>query len=180
MVWWPRRFGPRHNRDMSVLIRRAVAEDVDAIVAFGAAVVPAHYAPLLGAAAAQDQLSWWRRELTSSAVTAGRVHLAVVGEATVGVCETGELDGEQVIWKLYLAPESRGRSLGVELLRHAVAALPDEPGHVLVEHFAGNIRAGRFYEREGFAVVGTQPAGSGDPKAAVVWRRAELPLRAQA
>lgn len=92
----------------------------------------------------------------SSALTAGRVHLAVADDAIVGVSETGEMDGEQVIWKLYLAPASRGRSLGVELLRQAIAALPGEPSHVLVEHVAGNTRAGAFYEREGFAVVHTR------------------------
>ncbi len=89
------------------------------------------------------------------------------------------MDGEQVIWKLYLAPDSRGRSLGVGLLHQAMAALPDGSGHVLVEHCAGNTRAGNFYEREGFAVIDTKPASSGDPKAAIVWRRAQLPLRAR-
>lgn len=163
---------------MRVRVRKAEARDVEAIVAFGAAVVPAHYTPILGASAAQAQLSWWQPERISSAVTADRVHLAVVGDEVVGVCETGEMDGEPVIWKLYLAPEFRGRSLGVELLHQAIAALPDGPGHVLVEHVAGNIRAGSFYEREGFAIVDTEPASSGDPKAAIVWRRAELPLRA--
>ncbi len=79
-----------------------------------------------------------------------------------------------MIWKLYLAPQARGRGLGVELLDRAVAALPTGTGHVLVEHVAGNRRAGAFYEREGFAVVGTEPAGSGDPNAAVVWRRRNL------
>lgn len=164
---------------MSVQVRRAEAGEVDAIVAFGATVVPPHYTPILGARAAQAQLSWWQQGRISTAVAAGRVHLAVADDAIVGMCETGEMDGEQVIWKLYLAPESRGRSLGVELLRQAVAALPGEPGHVLVEHVAGNTRAGAFYEREGFAVVDTEPASSGDPNAAIVWRRAELPLRAR-
>ncbi len=31
-----------------------------------------------------------------------------------------------------------------------------------------------FYEREGFMVVNTEPASSGDPNAAIVWRRLEL------
>jgi ribosomal protein S18 acetylase RimI-like enzyme len=161
---------------MGVRIRRAEAGDVESIVAFGARVVPPHYSPILGATAAEAQLSWWQRERISWAVTAGRVHLAVAGDAILGVCETGEMDGEQVIWKLYLAPDSRGRSIGVELLHQAIAALPGEPDHVLVEHVAGNTRAGSFYEREGFAVVHTEPASSGDPKAAIVWRKAELPL----
>jgi hypothetical protein len=100
-------------------VRRAEAGDVDAIVAFGATVFPSHYPPILGARAAQAQLSWWKPERISSAVTAGRVHLAVAADAIVGVSETGEMDGEQVIWKLYLAPVSRS------FARRGVAS----PGH---------------------------------------------------
>lgn len=161
-------------RTMDVRIRRAEAADVDAIVAFGAAVIPPHYTPILGADGAQGQLSWWTPERIAPAVAAGRCHVAVADDTVVGVCQTGEMDGERVIWKLYLAPEYRGRSLGVELLRHAIAALPPETDHILVEHFAGNTRAGAFYEREGFREVRTEPASTGDPNAAVVWRRLDL------
>ncbi|MGB3687316.1 MAG: GNAT family N-acetyltransferase [Ornithinimicrobium sp.] len=135
---------------MSESVRMAETSDVGAIVAFGAGVVPQHYAAILGADAAQAQLAWWTSDRMQSAVTAGRVHLAVTDDAVVGVVETGEFAGEQVIWKLYLAPDRRGRSLGAELLRRAVESLPDGAGHVLVEHFAGNGGAGNFYEREGF------------------------------
>lgn len=158
---------------MSVRVRRAEASDVETIADFGSAVVPPHYTPILGVAAAQAQLAWWAPERMAFAVRAGRVHVAVDGDI-VGVAETGELAGEQVLWKLYLAPELRGRSVGVELLRHAIAALPAGTDHVLVEHFAGNARAGSFYEREGFRVVKTDSAGSGDPAAVVVWRRLDL------
>lgn len=159
---------------MNTSIRPAVADDVDAVVAFGAFVVPPHYAPMLGTEAARSQLRWWSRERMEPAVLARRVHLAVDDDTVVGVCETGELAGEQVVWKLYLAPDVRGRSLGAALLRDAVDALPADAGHVLVEHFAGNTRAGRFYQREGFDVVRTEDASSGDPNAAVVWRRRDL------
>ncbi len=160
---------------MTVQVRQAEAGDVDAIVAFGSAVVVAHYTPILGAVAAQAQLTWWAPQRMSSAVKAGRVHVAVATRNTiVGVSETGELAGEQVIWKLYLASDFRGRSLGVELLRRAVAALPSETDHVLVEHFAGNERAGAFYDRERFTVVNTDPTSGGDPNAAVIWRRLDL------
>lgn len=159
---------------MSVSLRMAEPNDVDAIVAFGARVVPPHYTPILGADAAQAQLAWWTRDRIEPAVMAGRVHVAVVGHAVVGVSETGEFNGEQVIWKLYLAPDFRGRSLGIELLRHCVDALPAGFGHVLVEHVAGNARAGSFYQREGFKVIHTEAARSDDQNAAVVWRRLEL------
>lgn len=156
---------------MNTSIRPATPEDVGAILAFAADVVPPHYASILGVEAAQAQLRWWTRDRMVPAILARRVHLAVDGDTLVGVCETGEFAGEPVIWKLYLAPGVRGRSLGADLLRHAIDALPDGTGAVLVEHFAGNTRAGAFYQREGFEVVRTEGAGSGDPNAAVVWRK---------
>jgi len=104
------------------------------------------------------------------------MHLAIAEERdVVGVCQTGEADGKQVIWKLYLAPEYRGRSLGVELLSQAISSLPENADHVEVEHFAGNTSAARFYEREGFEVVRTDPAASDhSPGSAIVWRRLQL------
>ncbi|WP_030485529.1 GNAT family N-acetyltransferase [Nocardioides aequoreus] len=164
---------------MRVRVRRAEPDDLGAVVAFGSAVVPPHYAPILGHRGAQAQLGWWTAEQLAPALAAGRVHLAETetgtGTELVGVCQTGELDGQQVIWKLYVAPDHRGRSLGVELLQQAVAALPQGAESVHVEHFAGNAGAARFYEREGFEVVRTDPPSpGGSPGSAVVWRRRRL------
>lgn len=159
---------------MTVDVRPAVPADVSALVSFGSAVVPAHYAPILGPEAAQDQLAWWTPARFEPAIEAGRVLVAEVDGAIVGMIETGELAGEQVVWKLYVDAQLRGRSMGSDLLRRAVADLPPGTDHVLVEHFAGNARAGAFYEREGFAEVRTEPARSGDQNAAVVWRRLDL------
>ncbi len=159
---------------MSVRVKPAEASDVDAIVAFGSAVIPAHYTPILGADPAQAQLAWWNVDRIESAVSAGRMVVAVDRGRVVGVAETGESAGKQVIWKLYLSPGYRGRSLGVALLRHAIGTLPAGISDVLVEHVAGNTRAAAFYDREGFQVVRVDPARSGDPSAAVVWRRREL------
>ena len=161
---------------MGVTIRMAELGDVDAIVAFGAAVVPEHYASILGQRAARAQLAWWTPERIAPAVEAGRIHLAITdGRDVVGVCQTGEMDGEQVIWKLYITPEHRGRSLGVALLRQAISLLPGHAEAVDVEHFAGNTSAARFYEREGFEVIRTDPAPSDQsPDAAIVWRRLQL------
>jgi hypothetical protein len=71
-----------------------------------------------------------------------------------------------------LAETPKGLAAGK--LRHALKTVPEGTGQVLVEHVAGNTRATRFYEREGFVVVGKEAARSGDPNAAVVWRRLEL------
>ncbi len=155
-------------------MRPACVSDVPAIVSFGAVVVPPHYAPILGESAAQAQLAWWTADRIRSAVGARRVHVALAGDSIVGVAETGELAGEQVVWKLYLDPDFRGRSLGQQLLHHVIALLPEGTDQVFVEHFAGNARAGAFYEREGFTVVKKEPAGSDDPDSVVVWRRLGL------
>lgn len=160
---------------MEVDIRKAELDDLDAIVAFGSAVIPPYYAPILGEHAAQAQLAWWTLDRMARAVEANRVHVAATDRDVVGVCQTGELAGEQVIWKMYLAPEYRGRSLGVELLRQAITSLPRGVGRIDVEHFAGNTRAAKFYEREGFKVIRTEPAPTGEsPNGAIVWRRRQL------
>lgn len=160
---------------MGVRVRKASPDDLDAIVAFGSDVIPAYYAPILGQHAAQAQLAWWTRDRMAPAVEAHRVHVAATDRDVVGVCQTGELAGEQVIWKLYLAPAYRGRSLGVELLGHAITSLPPVVRRVDVEHFAGNARAARFYERQGFEVVRADPAPTGEsPSSAIVWRRRQL------
>lgn len=160
---------------MGVNVRQAELDDLDAIVAFGSAVIPPYYTPILGKHAAQAQLAWWSLDRMAPAVAANRVHVVATDRDVVGVCQTGELAGEQVIWKMYLAAEYRGRSLGVKLLRQAIASLPQGVRRVDVEHLAGNTRAAKFYEREGFKVIRTDPAPTGEsPNSAIVWRRRQL------
>lgn len=157
---------------MGLNVRHADLDDLEAIVAFGAAVIPPYYTPILGERAAQAQLAWWSVDRMAPALEANRVHVAAMDRDVVGVCETGELAGEQVIWKMYLAPEYRCRSLGVEMLRQAVASLPPGTDRVDVEHFAGNTGAAKFYEREGFKIIRTDPVpAGGSPNSAIVWRR---------
>lgn len=161
---------------MGVHVRTAEIGDLDAIVAFGSAVIPPYYTPMLGERAAHAQLAWWTADRMAPAVVADRVHLAATDHDVVGVCQTGELGDVQVIWKMYLAPEFRGRSLGVELLRRSIASLPQGVSSVDVEHFAGNSRAAKFYEREGFEVIRAEPPPTGEsPSCAIVWRRRQLP-----
>jgi hypothetical protein len=55
-----------------VVIRLADEQDLDTIRAFGAVVVPAHYDPIIGPAAAQEQVDlWWPRERLLAALSDG-------------------------------------------------------------------------------------------------------------
>lgn len=156
-------------------IRLASEHDLDAIAAFGAAVVPAHYEPIIGRAAAEEQVDlWWSRERLEAALSNGALLVAEQDNQLVGVAEVGTWEADPVVWKLYVHPDRRGRGIGRALLRAAIAQLPDPASRVLLEHFAGNERAAAFYEREGFVHLRTDPSASGEPAAATVWRVLEL------
>lgn len=101
--------------------------------------------------------------------------LAVDDDGTIrGLCETGTFEGDYVVWKLYVHHDVRGRRVGKRLLDTAVSRRPAGVQSVVLEHFAGNQSAARFYEREGFQVIRVDAATSGDPNAATVWRRLDL------
>lgn len=157
------------------VVRPATHDDLDAIVAFGAAHVPTHYAPIIGADAAHQQVElWWTHDRLGPAVATGGRIVAEAGGQIVGVAERGEWQGEPVIWKLYVHPEHRGRGIGRTLLHAVIDGLPGSPRRIVLEHFAGNRRAAAFYEREGFVHLRTDPAANGDPAAATVWRARDL------
>jgi ribosomal protein S18 acetylase RimI-like enzyme len=154
-----------------VVVRDAVPDDVPAVRAFGEAHVPPHYAPLIGVAAAQEQVRrWWAPDYLASVVGAGEVVVASSGGTLVGVGQRGRWDGEDVIYKLYVDPAHRGRGLGPRLVDALVRQLPADAERLWVEHLAGNERAAAFYEREGFVVDRVEPSPAGDPARAQVWR----------
>lgn len=157
-------------------IRRARAEDVAAICAFGAAELPPHYGPLIGAAAAAALVDeWWNPRITADAVEAGL--LWIVRDPTgdvVGVGEVGSLDGEPVVYKLYVAASRRGEGIGARLLEAMIATLPDGVARVLLEHVAANHRAAAFYERQGFVLDRIEVVDPAAPERDVVWRSRPL------
>ncbi len=116
-----------------VEVRDAEPGDVDAICAFGARVVPDHYRPLLGDEPAEQQVVlWWTPERIGESVSAGEAVVAVKDGGVVGVGERGTWEGDHVIWKLYVAPELRGRGIGRELIAGLVAQLPDDATRICV------------------------------------------------
>ena len=155
----------------SVVVRDAGTDDVPAICAFGATHVPPHYAPLIGVQAAHAQVSrWWTEEQIRPAVSAGLVVVAEAGSGIVGVGQRGWDGADHVIYKLYVDPRHRGGGLGPRLIEALEHRLPPDAVRLCVEHFAGNARAGAFYEREGFTVERTVPSADGNDALDVVWR----------
>ena len=145
--------------------------DVTGIVAFGQAVIPEHYAPLIGADAARAQVEqWWDERSIGEAVDVGLVVIAEEAGQVVGIGQRGPMGAEHVIWKLYLHPAHRGRGLGRELLQALVDQLPAGVGRVWIEHVAANERAGAFYEREGFTVERVEASGAEAAGTDQVWR----------
>lgn len=145
-------------------IRDATPDDIAAICRFGEEHIPPLYTPLIGAAAAAEQLRFWTETQISRAVTRGLVVVAEQDNRIVGVGQRGRrdpaTDSDHVIYKLYVHPGLRGHGIGPRLIDALIAHM--DTNTVYIEHFAANERAARFYEREGFTTEHTDQG--------IVWR----------
>jgi hypothetical protein len=82
------------------VLRVAEQDDVGAICRFGVAYVHPHYAPLIGAAAADGEVrSWWNEPDVQAAVARGLVVVAEADGDLVGVGQRGRRDSDHVLRK---------------------------------------------------------------------------------
>jgi len=157
------------------VVRDAQHGDVAPICRFGEAHVRPHYAPLIGAEAADEQVRrWWNEAHVGAAVAEGLVVVAEADGRLVGVGQRGRSGAHHVVYKLYVHPKYRGRGLGPQLLDALTRQLPAHVDRLYIEHFVANERAGSFYEREGFTVEWMEPSPTEDPALRVVWRARSL------
>jgi hypothetical protein len=92
-----------------LIVRVGAHGDVASICAFGEAHIRAHYAPLIGADAADAQVrDWWNSTHLNVAVDAGMVVVADADGQLVGVSQRGRNGAEHVVYKLYVHPRYRG------------------------------------------------------------------------
>jgi ribosomal protein S18 acetylase RimI-like enzyme len=162
------------------VVRDAGHDDVIAVCRFGEAHVRPHYAPLIGAAAADEQVRrWWNETQIGAAVAEGLVVVAEEDGQVVGVGQRGRRGVDHVVYKLYVHPRYRGRGLGPRLIDALTRQLPADADRLYIEHFVANERAGAFYEREGFTVQRIEPSPTGSPALGVVWRARQLAPNAQ-
>lgn len=160
--------------DSGWTIRDAIEADVHRICSFGETYIRPHYAPLIGASEADRQVTaWWNDTQIRSAVARGLIVIAETSGVLVGVAQRGWNGADHVIYKLYLDPAYRGQGIGPDLVEAVIRRLPAGAGRLCVEHFAGNERAGAFYERERFTVERIEPSDAG-PALDVVWRARQL------
>lgn len=162
------------------MIHPAGPADATRVEAFGHAHVPPHYEPVIGAEDCAEVLRlWWAAEVLAAVAETGDLLLAEDSSgALLGVAEHGLAGEDHVMYKLYLAPEVRGRGLGPRLISALEDRLPVGTERLVTEHYAGNTRAAAFYAREGFEEIRTDPDPSGLPERATVWRARTMALRA--
>lgn len=157
------------------VVRDAEHDDVAAICRFGEAHIRPHYAPLIGAEAADEQVRrWWNETHVGAAVAEGLVVVAEADGQILGVGQRGRSGADHVVYKLYVDPEHRGRGLGPQLLAAITRQLPADADRLCIEHFVANERAGAFYEREGFTVERIEASPTEDPALGIVWRARHL------
>ena len=95
------------------VVRAAVPGDVASMCDFGEAHIRAHYAPLIGADAADAQVrDWWNEAQLAAAVEAGLVVVADADGQLVGVGQRGRNGDDHVVYKLYVHPHYRGGGIG--------------------------------------------------------------------
>lgn len=160
------------------VVRDAESADVEAVCEFGQAHIRRHYAPLIGAAAADEQvIRWWSEARIGAAVADGLLVVAEAAGQLAGVGQRGRRGADHVVYKLYVHPSHRGSGLGPRLLDALTRQLPADADRLCIEHFVANERAGAFYEREGFKVDRVEPSPLGDPAVGLVWRSRPIETR---
>ncbi|MGC5168837.1 GNAT family N-acetyltransferase [Luteimicrobium sp. DT211] len=147
----------------TVTIRRATADDADAIATVHVAswrgayagIVPDAYLASLDIAARAEA---WRRSLTEAevqtwiAASQGRT----LGFATLGPARDEDAEhGDLELYAIYLDPEAWGRGVARDLMRTLLAEVtPGVPVSLWV--LADNPRAHHFYRRHGFQPDGVE------------------------
>lgn len=153
---------------MTVTVREAVLDDLDAVLAVGHRTWPATYEPIAGADyVAMGLAKWWTADATLPALRAGRVLVAEVEGHIVGMASSGPLDGRLVLWKLYVLPQSQGHGVGTLLMDAVLERAARTQDEIRLAYLEGNKQAAGFYRSQGFVELEREVAGHGIPDS--VW-----------
>ncbi len=159
---------------MTVTLRKAVYDDAEAVVAVGHATWPVTYGPIAGDDYVRMGLErWWTVDGSLPGILAGRCTVAEVDGRIVAVGLVGPMDGDLVLFRLYVMPDHQGQGLGATLLEQILEDAR-QSGHqtIRLSYLEGNDGARRFYERHGFVEDHREPTGAGVPDS--VWMIRDL------
>lgn len=164
----------RAGRD-GVVVRTAIGDDLDAVLAVGHRTWPHTYEPIAGADyVALGLAKWWTADAVIPAIRAGRTLVAEVDGSVVGLAVFGPHDDDTALWKLYVLPEHHSRGIGHALLEGVLERVREQGrSRIVAQVIDGNDRARRFYEGHGFSESHREPAGSGLPDS--IWMVRQLP-----
>jgi GNAT superfamily N-acetyltransferase len=156
---------------VNVQVRRAVEDDLDAILSVGHRTWPVTYEPIAGADyVAMGLAKWWSAESTLPAIGAGRMTVAELDGEVVGVASAGPYrahgeagEGRLVLWKLYVLPEHQREGIGARLLEAVVEGARGIYPEIRLAYIEGNDAARDFYAHKGFVEVDREPGSGGLP-----------------
>lgn len=161
---------PHEAPAISVLVRAATVNDLDAFRFVGMATWPSTYGPLAGAAFVVSGIDQhWSRDALMTPLAEGLGLVAVVDNKVVGVAQIDRSGDDLVLWKLYVVPWCQGRGVGRRLLDTVRARAGDLGLGLLTEYVAANTSAGHFYRANGF--VDEAPRAGPSTGTEAVWLR---------
>lgn len=146
---------------MSIAVRRATLDDLEIVMSIGTATYSTH-ASFAGVDYVEAGLGrWWSTDAVRRSIESSMTYVAFEDDVAAGTATVGTLDGEPILWKLYVLPAMQGTGAGSALLRAAIADLPTGSSRLLLEHAEGNDQAAAFYEHKGFKELERTEPGSG-------------------
>lgn len=154
-------------------IREATPGDAHALHDLGAAVTYPTYAPVAGEGYAEFVMeTWWEAGYIAESMERTTHYIAERDGEVLGTAVVGALDGEPVLWKLYVLPAEHGGGIGSALLATVIDAV-DGAEHLQLSYIDGNEHAAGFYRAKGFAYVRTEADSGGVDNH---WMSLALPL----
>ncbi|UPK76592.1 GNAT family N-acetyltransferase [Nocardioidaceae bacterium SCSIO 66511] len=142
-------------------IRQATPADAPALHDLGEAVTIPTYTPIAGAEYARFvRDTWWRADYIAESMDRTAHFVAERDDEIIGTAVVGALDGDPVLWKLYVLPAEHGTGVGSALL-DTVLAWVDGAERLLLSYIDGNEHAAAFYRAKGFTYLSTSEDAGG-------------------
>ncbi|MDN5851584.1 MAG: GNAT family N-acetyltransferase [Actinomycetia bacterium] len=142
-------------------IREATPADAPALHDLGAAVTWPTYAPIAGEAYASFVMeTWWQADYIAESMERTTHFVAERDGTALGTAVVGALDGEPVLWKLYVLPAEHGNGIGSALLDTVIDHV-DGAESLQLSYIEGNDHAAAFYRARGLTFVRAEPGSGG-------------------